>query len=46
MSVLGELKGNKAVNECIILCGHCKKQKIVTTDLSLKARAEYLKKGM
>ena len=46
MSVLEELNGSKAVNEYTILCGRCKKQKIVPTGRSLKARAEYFKKSM
>lgn len=41
---LEELNGSKAVNEYTILCGRCKKQKLVPVDRTLKARTEYFKK--
>ena len=34
------------MNEYTILCGRCKKQKLVPLDRTLKARREYFKKSM
>lgn len=46
VTVLEELNSSKAVNEYTILCGRCKKQKIVPTDRAPKAKAEYFKKSL
>ena len=45
MTELKELSGSIAVNEYTILCGRCKKKKIVPMDRTNKAKTTYFKKS-
>ena len=44
-TALASMSESKAVNEFTIRCGRCKKLKIIPTDRTPQAKAQYFKKS-